>query len=574
MAVDNAHPSTAKHCRIRMNKKYYITAAPWNTNAEPQLGSLHGLIAADAIARAKRMLGYDVRFRAGAGDHCLSISCDRVLEAGVPLEEAVTEFWKVLRASGAIYDGRQEGWYCAAEEAFRTEAQPGAGGRTCPACGGALVWRVQDCCFFRLSGYEEALRRFAQKTSENFVPAFRAADISDLIPKSGLQDIAVSSGREGPGMPAPDAPGQIVHDWFSGLVSYLSGAGYATGEGVFSAWWPADVHVTGKPSLRSDTILLTAMCMAAGIDPPRRFYVYGSITTRPDGGKIELVETITYSVRREFGGMGKDDLVVDVFENGRPIGSVASKSDAKDFIVSAIMQKFGPRVLDFGNMPKNKGNTADLTRLLGMFGGNPDPFRYYLLRETGFGQDDVFCEDEMIARYEADLREMLGALLARTLSEVEAHQEGMIRGPEQYSQEDEEVRATIMGLFEPAEGSDAGGRTVYEKLVDEGAFNYLLQRIWAGLSRLNTYFAEYQAQALAKDAPIGQTRTFLYVLCEGLRISAGMIWPFMPGTARRAWRQLGIEADIEAASLEELSRWGALGNVRTARARELFPELA
>jgi methionyl-tRNA synthetase len=223
-------------------------------------------------------------------------------------------------------------------------------------------------------------------------------------------------------------------------------------------------------------------------------------------------------------------------------------------------------------MSKSKGNVVDPRELLERFGGNPDPLRFYLLSESDFGLDALFSFDALVTKYNADLADKLGNLLARTLTMVEKYLDGVVSAPGALGPEDESVRAQLLALFEPSPHGD--GRTIYEQLVDDGAFAQLLQRVFASVIRMNGYVTGQQPWALAKDpAKKEQLATVLYVLCEGLRIVAAQLHPFIPRTSAKVWEQLGLAGTVEAVPFEQQREWGYLRESRVRRGEILFPKI-
>jgi methionyl-tRNA synthetase len=603
-------------------KRYYVTTAIPYANAEPHVGHTFELIGTDVLARAKRMLGYDVYFQTGTDEHgqkmleyaeragkspreyandisprhmdlwrALNISFDRFIRTtDEDHHAAVARFWNACKAAGDIYKGKYEGWYCVTDENFVLESQAKIDGnrKLCPECGSELTWKSEESYFFRWSKYQDAITQWI-KDHPNFIqPAFRANEMINSFLRPGLQDISISRSTMKWGVPVPDEPGHVVYVWFDALINYITGVGYGTDPERFMNWWPADLHVVGKDIFKFHTLLWPAMCMSAGIEPPRRVFGHGFVspkTAADDGGKAELRETVRYDIQTVTTETAHRGVTADVFDGNEHLGMVEShKGYSRDGIEEAIVEKFGARVLKLAKMSKSKGNVVDPRVVIGRYGNNPDPLRYFLLREIDFGGDGIYTDEAMQARYNADLADKLGNLLSRTLTMVEKYQGGMVVQPASYNLEDDAVRDTLTSLFQRAElpgdtvlvspGSGAEFRTLYEQLIDECRFNFLLERIFAGVQRLNLYITEQKPFSLAKDpANSGRLTAILYVLCEGMRVIATQLYPFIPATAVRIWEQLGAKGSLEQAPFETLRRWGYLDEVRVTRGENLFPKI-
>jgi methionyl-tRNA synthetase len=197
--------------------------------------------------------------------------------------------------------------------------------------------------------------------------------------------------------------------------------------------------------------------------------------------------------------------------------------------------------------------------------------RYFLMAEISYGQDGLFTEDALMARYSADLADKLGNLVARSLTMVGKYQDSEVRAPGKYTDEDRAVISAMTVLFQPLKGD--GEKTAYEAEIDAFNFNGMLQDIFEGISALNGYITTQQPWALAKD-PTNADRltTVLYVLCEGLRVAAVLLSPFIPATSQKIWQQLGCTAEMTEVPLEELTQWGYLKNTKVARGENLFPK--
>ncbi|MCX7963971.1 MAG: methionine--tRNA ligase [Candidatus Sumerlaea chitinivorans] len=523
-------------------RRFYLTTAIPYANAEPHVGHVLELIGADIIARAKRLLGYEVYFQTGTDEHGqkmleaarkagkspqkyadeivprfrdlwrdLDISHNGFVRTTDPAHRAgVTKFWRAVRDHGDIYLGQYEGWYCVPEETFVLESQVKAGEageKLCPQCGRELIWHSEENFVFRWSRYQEKLEQWIADHPDFIAPPFRANEMINSFLKPGLQDISISRTTIQWGIPVPEAENHVIYVWFDALLNYITGVGYGSDEERFQKWWPCDLHIVGKDILKFHTLLWPAMLMAAGLEPPRRVFGHG-------------------------------------------------------FVIARGEEK----------MSKSKGNVVDPRDILAMFNGNPDPLRYYLVCENDFGQDAVFSMDGLVSRYHADLADKLGNLLARTTAMITRYLEGRVVRPERFEEADEVVRDALLSLAELA--PDASGRSIYEQFIDEGLFAQLLQRVMGAVSKMNAYVTEQQPWRLAKDPAKRERLTqVLYTLAEGLRLSAVLLFPFISRSAQAIWQQLGIEEPLSGASFSQEMRWGRLDGQRVSAGAILFPKL-
>ena len=356
-------------------KTFYITTPIYYPSGKPHIGHSYTTVASDAIARYKRMQGYDVMFLTGTDEHGLKIE-QKAEEAGITPKEYVDkasqvfrDLWKLLNISndrfirttddyhvrgiqkifrtlyekGEIYKGKYEGWYCTPCESFWTETQLKDG--KCPDCGREVKWTEEEAYFFRLSKYADRLLKLYEDHPEFIQPESRKNEMIAFI-KQGLQDLCVSRTSFTWGVPVDFDPKHVVYVWIDALPNYITALGYGSDdESDFHKYWPADVHFVGKEIVRFHTIIWPAILMALGLPLPKQVYGHGWLL-------------------------------------------------------------FG----DGSKMSKSKGNVVDPYILCERYG--VDAIRYFLLREIPFGSDGLFTNEALIQRINSDLANDLGNLLS------------------------------------------------------------------------------------------------------------------------------------------------------------------
>ena len=506
-----------------MSKTFYITTPLYYVNAPPHLGGTYCTIAADTIARYKRMTGFDVKLSCGTDEHGQKIEraarqqgiaprelAERVFTQYLDLwkligiefdefvrttelrhHESVKELYRRAKAGGHVYKGSYSGWYCVSCEAYAPETDP-AKPTDCPDCGRKTEWLSEESYFFRLSAFQDRLLELYEKNPHFIRPETRRNEIVSFV-KGGLKDLSISRATLKWGIPLPDDPSHVFYVWYDALTAYLTGIGFKTDEAKFSAYWPG-VHLVGKDILRFHAVYWPAFLMAAGIEPPATVFGHGWW------------------------------LMNDV------------------------------------KMSKSRGNVMNPFALNEVFGS--ELLRYYLLREMVFGQDCNFSPEAIIQRYNSDLANDLGNLLSRTAAMITKYRAGRVPAPGD-ARGDAEVREIAQSVIQS-----------YLTNFDDYNFSRGLENVWQLISRVNKYIVENEPWAIAeKPAEQKKLDSVLFHSAESLRLIAALAAPVIPKTAQALWEQLGLEGKVADVRLNEL-RWSSELAGKTIRAGgALFPRL-
>ncbi len=479
-----------------MGKKFYISTAIAYTSAKPHIGNTYEVVLADAIARYKRLQGYDVYFQTGTDEHGEKIEI-KAREAGVTPQEYVDKIaseikniWDIMNTSydyfvrttntehekivqeifkkfydqGDIYKGEYSGLYCTPCESFWTESQLIDG--KCPDCGREVKEAKEEAYFFRMSKYSKWLEEYIESHPGFIEPEVRKNEIMNTFIKPGLQDLCVSRTSFKWGIPVTFDEAHIVYVWIDALSNYITSLGYhpdgECGE-AFKKYWPCDIHLIGKDILRFHTIYWPIMLHALSLKLPRRI--------------------------------------------------------------------FGHPWLLFGNdkMSKSKGNIVYADDLVNQYG--VDAIRYYLIHEMPFASDGTFTNDLLVESINSNLANVLGNLVNRTIGMVNKYFDGVVVNKNTSEELDIELKNLVLNTKEIVEGK-----------MDNLRIADSLDAIFDIFRRCNKYIDETMPWVLAKDEEKkDRLSTVLYNLVESIRFGTVLLQPFMPDTAAKIFKQLNTD---------------------------------
>jgi methionyl-tRNA synthetase len=476
------------------DKKFYITTPIYYPSANFHIGHCYTTIVADAIARYKRLTGYDVFYLTGTDEHGEKIQ-KKANEAGVTPKEYVDkivanakDLWKSLDISydkfirttdeehvkcvqkiferlykqGDIYKGEYKGLYCTPCESFWTETQLING--KCPDCGRDVHEVSEEAYFFKLSKYQDRLVKYYEENPDFIEPESRKNEMINNFIKPGLADLCVSRTSFDWGIPVTFDDKHVVYVWLDALTNYISALGYLSDDdSLFKKYWPCDLHIVGKEIIRFHTIVWPIMLMALNLPLPKKVFGHGWLVI--DGGKIS----------------------------------------------------------------KSLGNYKDPREYIDAYG--VDAIRYFALREVPFGSDGSFSEDALINRTNGDLANILGNLVNRTIGMINKYFDGEVSNKGVSEEIDNNLIKEAESLY-----------IKVENYMNKLEVPKALDSIFDLFRSLNKYIDETTPWILAKDdSKKDRLATVLYNLIEGIRIGTVLLRPFIPETTEKIFKQINTD---------------------------------
>ena len=509
-----------------VQKTFYITTALFYSNDNLHIGHAYESVATDAMARYKRLRGYDVKFLTGMDEHGQKIERTALSKNKQPQEyvdyiadltkdlmktmnidydifwrttseahkSAVKKIFNQLYEQGDIYKGIYEGMYCTPCEAFYTALQ--LDNSKCPVCSREVEAIKEETYFFRLSKYQDRLLKHIEENPDFIKPTSRKNEMINNFLKPGLEDLSVSRTTFKWGIPVDFDAEHVVYVWIDALSNYAVGLGYKSeNPGEYEKYWPCDVHIVGKDIVRFHTIIWPALLMALGQPLPKQIFGHGWLNI--DGKKM-----------------------------GKSLGNSVY-----------------PEVL---------------TKRYGV-----DSLRYFLLREVVFGQDGNFTNEALIGRINSDLANDLGNLLSRTVGMIDKYFSGKLPSSQKDTEFDQD-------LIKAADAAVKKSEEAYDKMH----FSEALSEIWNFVRRANKYIDEVMPWQLFKETDKHDVLAgSLYKLSESLRIIAILISPVMPSTPNYIYSQLNIEDDT-VKTWESSKNFGSISKeVKITKGDIVFPRI-
>ena len=477
-----------------MTERFYVTTPIYYVNGAPHIGHAYTTIAADVLARWKRLQGYDVFFLTGTDEHGQKVE-KAAAEAGLDPQtftdrvaadfrdmaarvgasnddfirtteprhkRACSALWQRLVERDEIYLGEYQGWYAVRDEAFYAESElvPGPDGARLAPSGAPVEWVREPSYFFRLSAWQDRMLAFYEAHPDFIAPPSRRNELLSFV-RSGLADLSISRASFRWGVPVPGDPDHVMYVWLDALANYITAVGFPDEKAPGWGFWPANLHLVGKEIARFHALYWPAFLMAAGIAPPRHVFAHGWWTV--EGEK----------------------------------------------------------------MSKSLGNVIDPRDLVARYG--LDPVRYFLLREVPFGNDGDFSRRALVTRMNVELANDLGNLAQRSLALLARHcaasLPAVLSSP---AMEDSALLVAAAALPRHLAG-----------ILDRLAFSEALEEIWKLVRAANVYI-DHQAPWTLRRTDPPRMAVVLRVLADVLRVIATVLQPFMPGSMARLLDQLGV----------------------------------
>ncbi|HEY6347966.1 MAG TPA: methionine--tRNA ligase [Candidatus Angelobacter sp.] len=496
-------------------QKFYITTPIYYVNARPHIGHAYTTLVCDAVARRKRMLGYDTFFLTGTDEHGQKVERSAAAAGKTPKQLAdevsslyrglfdrmhisyddfirttdlrhqhgVQELFRRMKVKEFIYKGTYTGQYCVFDELYVDAAKPGD---PCPVCGRPTEMVSEENYYFKLSAFADKLLQHYKNHPEFIRPETRRNEVIAFV-KSGLRDLSISRSTFKWGIPVPRDPKHVVYVWLDALSNYCTAIGFGSRDEAdqkkFERYWPADVHMIGKEIIRFHCVYWPAFLMAADLPLPKAVIAHGWL----------------------------------LFEDSK--------------------------------MSKSRGNIVRTETVLDVLGN--DALRYFLLREVVFGQDGSFSFDALVQRYNSDLANDLGNLASRTLTMITRYFNGSVPYPSPTvarKPSDDAIKEQALAII-----------AEFGRLFDDYQFSRALECVWSLIASVNKYLVDQEPWIVAeKEGEENRARlaTILYTAAEALRIVTALTHPAIPESTGRIWNQLGL-GEISRFDLTDL-KWGQL----------------